>query len=403
MKVHDRRVGLLVLAISVALVFTGASWPLNPLVTRTERPRGPVPAECDEALAPAPAPRVDVTQIPAAETVLPAVVPAAPPSRTLRSELESAHAALASNDRPAFDAHLANAREIVRDYPAGGERNAAEDALRAFDDAARIWDAQFQSPFFDQSSDAYARASRYPGYEEAVRRGVFTDDAERRFYPAAESRDFVARAAAERLGRLGIRTPTMRARSERTVTPSAPPASVARADDTPPAPRRTTRARTTTSPRTTTSRATTRTTTSAPRTTATRRRATSTIARSSKSAAPAISAPSTPDPSTPARTTADPAPAAPTAAAPTPAPTASPAAAGAPTTDTVAPSDTGAAADTAEPTDTGTPTTTTVAQDTAPTPADTATAPAERRSVIVPALLILIGLGVLIVLFRASK
>src|SRR5687768_11069688 len=109
MKVNDRRVGLLVLAMSVTLVFTGAAWPLNPLVTRIDRPTGEAPANCNESLAPPPAPRVDVAQIPERE-IVPVSIPA-PPSRSLRSELEAAQTALVRNDRPAFDTHLGNARE----------------------------------------------------------------------------------------------------------------------------------------------------------------------------------------------------------------------------------------------------------------------------------------------------
>jgi hypothetical protein len=272
---HDRRAGLLFLTLGVLLVSTGAAWPLNPLVTRSAQPAGPVPVECEQGLAPTPMPRVNVAEIPLPEAV-PASLPA-PPSRTLRRTLEDAHAALVRNDRPAFDEALGTARLIVRDYPPGGERTAAQEALRAYEDAAFLWDAQFESPFFDQNSEAYTRMSRYPGYTEAVRRGVFTDDRDRRFYPAAESRQFLTRTASERLGRLGIRTP------------SAPSTRVARAE-----PRRTT-----TTPTITTPTATTTVTRPAPaRSTPPRRAALNTKPR--KSATPAISAPASPDPPAPA-------------------------------------------------------------------------------------------------------
>jgi hypothetical protein len=359
----------LIFALSVLLGLTGAAWPLNPLVTRAAQPSGPVPAECEEGLAPTPMPRVNVAEIPAPE-VVPASIPA-PPSSTLRSTLEEAHAALVRNDRPAFDAALDNAREIVGDYPPGAERTNAEEAVRAYDDAAFVWNAQFTSPFFDQNSEAYARVSRYPGYAEAVRRGVFTDDRERRFYPAAESRDFLTRVASERLGRLGIRTTTRIARAER--PRSAPVVSP------PPTHRRSTARRAASTV------TTTRTPTHHP--------------QSRKSATPAISAPASPDPPASTRAVTESAPAAPPkASAPTPAAPASPAAEGQPVDDTPAP----AVATTPEPSPAAVPDTV------APAPATTTTtapaaAPAERRSVIIPALLILIGLGVLIVLFRVSK
>ena len=380
---HDRRAGrLLIFTLGVLLALTGQTWPLNPLVTRNPQPAGPVPPECEEGLAPAPMPRVIVAEVPPAEEVRPASIPPAPPSRTLRNTLEEAHAALVRNDRPAFDAALANARLIVRDYPPGGERTNAEEAVRAYEDAAFLWNAQFTSPFFDENSEAYARVSRYPGYAEAVRRGVFTDDSQRRFYPAAESRDFLTRVAAERLNRLGIRTTTPPTRVARAERPRASAPSVA----APPTYRRSTSATPRRSPS---------------------RRAASNVPKSRKSATPAISAPASPDPQAPARAVADSAPAAPPAAAPTPAaPASSPVAEGQPVEDvpdaTPAPAGT-APADTA-PADTAltdTALTDTATPDTAP--AAQAPATAKRRSMVVPALLILIGLGVLFVLFRVSR
>ena len=360
----NRRAALLSFTLGVLLVSTGASWPLNPLVTRNPHPPAAVPVECDQGLAPAPAPRVNVAEIPAPAEILPAAVPAAPPSRTLRRTLEDAHAALTRNDRPAFDEALAGARLILRDYPPGAERTNAEEAVRAYGDAAFLWDAQFRSPFFDQSSEAYARASRYPGYAEAVRRGLFTDDADRRFYPAAESRAFLAGVASERLRRLGIRTPATR---------------VARADRprlTPPAVK----------PAPTTS-------TSTPRRTPPRRAARNTQSR--KSATPAMSAPASPDPPAPSRTVTESAPAAPPAAAPTPAAApASPAAEGQVVDDVPEPATDSVTPDTAL---------TTPAPSLPPPPAAPAPASAGRRSVVVPALLIVIGLGVLFVLFKVSK
>jgi hypothetical protein len=99
------------------------------------------------------------------------------------------HDALARNDRVAFDANLPR----VRDAGEGAE---------IYDHIALLWDAQFVSPFFDPSSEAYRVVSAYPGYEEAVRRHVLVDDAGRRFYPAAESRAFLTRIAAARFGAL---------------------------------------------------------------------------------------------------------------------------------------------------------------------------------------------------------
>lgn len=365
-----RRIALAALLTMVALTFVGASWELNPLVTRRPEPAGPAPLGCDESLAPSAAPRVNVAEIPEREVIVPVSMPAPPPSRSLREELDAAHRALVRNDRPAFDEHLRAARTIVQSYPAGGERSRAEEVLWALNDAAVLWDAQFQAPFFDETSDAYARASRYAGYTEAVRRSVLTDDRDRRFYPAAESRDFVTRVAAERLQRLGVRGA------------SSPPPRVARAE--PPAPSERVAP---SSPR--------RATTSRP---ARRSRSTSIASKSSKPAAPAKSTPSSsPDPS---ESAVPPAPA-------EPAPTAPPVSASQAGADAPASPVAGDVQPEPEPvpasTDSATTTAAPVTAEPAPAVPGAVPAPAERRSVIVPALLILIGLGVLVVLFRASK
>lgn len=370
-----RRIALAALLTMAALSFVGASGAqLNPLVTRRAEPAGPAPLGCDESLAPSAVPRVNVAEIPERDSIAPvSMPPAAPPSRSLREELDAAHRALVRNDRPAFDEHLRAARTIVQSYPAGGERSRAEEVLWALNDAAVLWDAQFQSPFFDETSDAYARASRYAGYAEAMRRSVLTDDRDRRFYPAAESRDFVTRVAAERLQRLGVRGASAPPpRVTRAEPPAAPPERVA-----PSSPRRTT--------------------TSRP---SRRSRSTSIASKSSKPAAPAKSAPSSsPDPSDAAipPAPAEPAPTAPPASASqasADAP-ASPVAGDVPSEPPPAPGPV--------PTSTDSATTTSAPAIPEPTPAVPGAVPAERRSVIVPALLILIGLGVLVVLFRASK
>lgn len=347
-------------------LLTGATWPLQPLVKRNAQPSGPVPPECEQGLAPSTMPRIDIAEAP---PPAPPAMPAPPPSATLRGELEAAHKALALNDRPSFDLHLANVKALLADYPAGGERNEAEEIVRVLEDAARVWNAQYESPFFTQDSEAYARASRYPGYAEAVRRGILTDDAKRRLYPAAESRDFLTAVAADRLHRLGVRSTTSVVRTEgrarrtppRTITSPTPP------------------------PRTA---AATRSTTTATRNT--HRRPAKAMAAKPKPAPPAAAATTTPTPT--------PAPAPPPAAATTTtAPAPSPAATTAPPPSATETTTTTMASTTTAP-ETGTVTTEAPAEQNEPS----AQLP-ERRSVVVPALLILIGLGVLIVLFRASK
>lgn len=393
-SLSHRRVRLAVFAFSVSLMLMGASPVLNPRVTKSATVHGVVPSDCDQALTTAPAPRIDVAEIPQVQLAALDLTP--PPSGDLRTTLRDAQDALRRNDRPLFDANLSRARTLLASYPAGAERRAGEELLRVYEDAARAWDAQFESPFFDSASPLHARLSAYPGWSDAIRRGVLKDDRDRTFYPAAESRMFLTSIAADRLGRLGIRTtllPTTR------VASSAPM-----------------RSRTTLRPRTETARVPTKS----------RSRTKSNL--STRTATRPKSAPVSPDPTarrTP-RVTATPAPAAPPprqqAAAP-------PAAGGSfspvPTTTTTA---SAPVATTSATTTTSGPATTTTAStsssdtvvsdtiatdsafatDTVVTTESTVTeteAPRteQKRSILLPTILILIGLGVLIVLFRAAN
>jgi len=117
---------------------------------------------------------------------------AAPADDALRSEAEAATDALLRNDRPAFDEHYARVK--------ANPRAADSSTARVLDDAALVWNALFQSPFFAEGSEVYARVSAYPGYANAVRRGILTVGGQR-LYPAADSLHFLAGLAAQRLGR----------------------------------------------------------------------------------------------------------------------------------------------------------------------------------------------------------
>jgi len=411
---RDRRVVHLLLA-SVALVsLVGATTPLKPLVVRNEQNFGPIPAECEQGISPAPVLRVDLSQVPLPPPpVPPENVP--PPSGELRGALDAAQSALARNDRPAFDESLAAARTLLADYPAGAERRVAEDLVRVYDAASRLWDAQYQSPFFAEGSPEHQLVSGFPGYAEAVRRSIWTDGGGNRFYPAAESRDFLTRIAAERLQRLGINSTSRTMRTSRSASSGT---------SAPPSPRR----------RTTASEKPARSETSPRRTTpAARRSSTRHEAATPKRARVSTASSSSPSTSAKKPVAANPTPASPRSASPTatavPAPAASldpvatPPAAGGSLTSVAPPTETGVAM-APPPADTdvtaSSPTDTAIAGDTALTGRDTAmettsatetssteevpAVPATReRSVVLPAILILIGLGVLIVLFRASK
>jgi hypothetical protein len=344
----------------LALIVAAA---LNPLVARAPEPHGAVPANCEvsdrppvtRVAAAEPAPEDEVVPLP---RVRPSATTPAATRQTQTNELEEVRRALARNDRAEFDAALAQARQ-------------AGAATRVYDDIARLWDAQFESPFFAEGSEPHRIASGYPGYEAAVRRNVFTDARGRKFYPAAETRAFVATQA-------GVST----------AAPSTP--STRRASASPsssPSPSATTSRRR--QPSLSTSRQTTTPRKSTPS------KSSSPVAR--RSSAAAQEAPH-PIPSAPPRIAAtEPAPVVPPAADTSPAE--APPVAGS-SSDTVAPPVT----ETVTPTASDEATTIADTTTTAATPATTTTAaPSKGRSIILPAILILIGLGVLILLFRTAK
>ena len=410
MKWSERRVGLLVLMAAAFATLLGASAPQQPLVVRNAAPQGAVPADCDKSLSDVPqTARLDVARIPMPNV---STVALAPPSRELRAEIEDLHRALTRNDRPAFDEHLAAARQIVAGYPSGAEKRGAEDLLRVYTDTAHLWDAQFASPFFDESSAEYDILKNYPGYAEAVRRGMLTDDRDHRFYPAAESRAFLTRVAADRLARLGIAAPRVaragdekRAVSRPETKPTRATSTESRSTSKAPViastkPRSTSTKAPSASPKTTPSRPTT------PHRTATRSTPSQTPERTPVSSTPVTRTPTrvaseTRPPVTSPATTHKPAP------APVPVATTTQPAAPPPLTATSASTTTPITTTRTEtsvvpPSDSTTmPPTETAIASTSSEPAPV-TPPAPRRSMILPVILILVGLGVLILLFRAS-
>ena len=376
----------------VALVLVAA---LNPLVVRSPEPRGNVPANCEVSDAPA-TPRVAVAQDP--------VEPAPPRTTRARSQydLGPLQRTIATNNRTQFDIELARARE-------------AGAPTRVYEDVGRLWDAQFEAPFFTEGSEPHRIASQYPGYEAAVREQIFTDASGRKFYPAAESRAFVARQT-------GVNLPA----STRSQTRSTPQqSSSTRATTQQPSTRTTTtqqpstRATTQPSNRATqqpstrsTTRSTTRKSPPPPRTPATSQPQSKPPVARREPAPPRRS----PDPSAAQKPAATvPAPVVPPVEH-TSSTTAPPAAGSLPvepvaTTTTSAPPETETTATETTATDTATAdtsvtdtATTTVADTTTTTTSTTTTGAAapRSRSIILPAILILIGLGVLFLLFKAK-
>ncbi|HEX7151546.1 MAG TPA: hypothetical protein VF618_08675 [Thermoanaerobaculia bacterium] len=354
---------------------------LNPTVRVRSEAAVPVSSDCEEGLRQTPMQRVNLHDTddwePAAATA--ANTSEAPATSTLRTQLRNVQKAAERNDAAAFFAALDAAKRTLAGYPRGGERTAAEETVRIYDDLARVWRYQLDNPtgsFFTAESELHRTVASYRGYDEAVRRQVYTDASQRRFYPASETRRFLTRAAADRLGD---------PRRERTPTPRVPAveASVAGATpDTTALPAvRPRRSSTPASPSSGSPRTNRPSRSSAPVVAAAA--AIPTPARTSTPAplaARPITRPASPPISSPAVTTP--------AFTPDPIPTPAVAA-------PVAPAPSEAAPVTSEE-----PTTTSEAT---PTNAERTVEPSgATRRYVVPMLLIVVGLGVLVVLFKAK-
>lgn len=420
MTVRGRYFGLLVLLVFSAFALGAQPQPLNPTVTLLPEATAPVPPECDDSATPPP--RLEVERLPPPPIDVPPPMPEPPPSTDLRAQLRALHAAVAARDRATFDATLAQTKQMLATYPRGGERSAAMEAVAVFDEIARLWDYQFRSPtgaFFGEGAEGGAllrTLKKYPGYEEAVRREVIADVSGNRFYPTSESMDFLLNVAGERIGRVGV---GVEQRAIMPRTPAQPETRVATQPQPQPQPR-TRVAETptrTTPPPSSTSRTPGRRSSEAPAVSPAKprpgtsapaastpsrqqdRRATrrSTRPSTQRSTQPSTE-PATTEPSiqpdidlpAPAGVVSDPAdPAAESFVDPA-------TATGISATDTAATGTTVAAPD-------QTLTTTAVEQAPVVKPDQAATPTPGRRSIVLPLILILIGVGVLILLFRASS
>ncbi|MBK5259554.1 MAG: hypothetical protein JJE51_08165 [Thermoanaerobaculia bacterium] len=371
------------LAFFVALFATTSilaqSRALNPTVKVGSRTNIAIPAECEEGAVPQPTPRVQVAEIPQ-ERETRAADMQAPRSNDLRTQFRELHAVAGRGDREEFTRMLAVVRGTVAAYPPGGEKSAASESIAVYSDIDRLWAYQYSSPtgaFFDPTAQDGAllkMLNSYRGFEEAMRRDVIVDSNGTRLYPTRESRDFLLREASQRIARLGVRSTAPAV----VVAPSPVPEKPRASSTTPPPPPRVARASRPVSRRP-------RSTTSAPskkqRTRHSAKR-TSPIPSPSKSVVEeppvppgVISTPSEPPQAAAVATQTETSPA---------------------TIDSVPPPVTTMATET-----TATRTSEIVpADDTRPTPAQRS---ARGRNIIMPLVLILIGVGVLIVLFRASS
>lgn len=179
---------------------------LNPTVKVLPKPSMIVPTDCAEGLAQAP-PRPTVE----AEVEAAPKAPVVPPSSDLRTALRRVQAAAENNDYNGFKNALADARAAVSAYPGGGEKQAANDVLQVDADIQRLWDYSITSPtgaFFNASNeDLLTMLRKYPGWTRAVADATMTVGGET-IYPSRETRQFLTEEGAKRLRNLGVRTPT---------------------------------------------------------------------------------------------------------------------------------------------------------------------------------------------------
>jgi len=148
--------------------------------------------------------------------------------------MRSLQAAAEGDDYAAFKAAFEDARRAIASHPPGGERNAANDALHVFTDIGRVWDYAMASPtgsFFDatvQGGSLLAALKRYPDYGRSVADETVTAG-DQTLYPTRETRRFLARESARRLAHLGVSVSPKVAQGARPEPPprrtaAAPPA-----------------------------------------------------------------------------------------------------------------------------------------------------------------------------------
>ena len=398
-----RRALLLVIVLAIPAAIAAQ---LNPTVKVLPRAKTAVPAECDQGLAIQPALRLTQEERASVRDTTRDMV--APPSRSLRSELQTAFEAAQHNSRDAFRDALVQSKSMLTSYPPGGERTAAANLVDVLNDVDKIWDYQFTSPtgaFFDTSSEPYRIASKYPGWDAAIRRQIITDQNGAKFYPTHETRDFLLAESAQRLSHLtgkpvpppasSTRGTTTIARPAPKVTPPEAITTITTSEKTPkPKPHHTTKQ--------TTTETTTRATTHVKRP-AQHHAPRQPVVREARATPPPVQ--KTPPP-TPAPKVRKPAPAPPSTtttaqtvttetarATPTPPPATTSSA-------TTASSDT---AVTARPSTTSATSSTESTATTATTESNAATKPSQSRSLFGPILLIIVGIGLLLTLWRASS
>ena len=423
-----RRRLLVVLAFALAAIPPVAAQTLNPVVTVLPRATSTPPNGCDQSLTASPTPRVTPQEKQAAVPP-PVEVPQPPPTTTLRGALRDVQDAGERNDRDAFTAALTRAASVIEDYPPGGEKTAAGGVLKVYNDILAFWNYQYEvatGAFFDASSrDLLSRAKAYPDYQNYIADKTIVDATGTRFYPTRETRDFLVREAASRLRRMsGGAAPAPVPQPSRPATSKPAPKPAQHPAQTPHKPAPSHQPSTTHATPKHTHPPTPHPTKHKASTTPAQKPSTATAHKPSTTTTHKPSTATAHKPAPPKKAPPQIAEARPTPKHVEPAPvthTAAPVVAPAPstTTHTAMPvTTTTAATQTTTPmTTTTAPTTTEATATTASTPTETTTSAAtettepspaaspspSRRNLVIPIILILLGIGVLIVLFRASS
>jgi hypothetical protein len=133
------------------------------------------------------------------------------------------------NDHDAFNSDLAEARASASVLPSGTQKSGVDELLKTYGDLARVWDYVFASTsgsFFDeqtQNGSLLSTLRAYPGFDEYIARRTLVDPASgHRYYPSRETRDFLSAYAGQQLSRLGISAPVEIPRTAASVPTTSP-------------------------------------------------------------------------------------------------------------------------------------------------------------------------------------
>jgi hypothetical protein len=183
------------LFLATAMTLQAIAAPHNPTVKVLPKPAAAVP--CDPGTTAAP-PRLNPAEVPA-----PGLASMPPPRADLKSRLRDTQDAAVRSLRPEFQTALDSLRKMLPAYAAGGERDAATEVVKVYDDLDRLWTYEFEKNaggFFDAASEGgtLLRMLRaYPEYGRYIAAETLTVGGST-IYPSRESRRFLVNEAARR-------------------------------------------------------------------------------------------------------------------------------------------------------------------------------------------------------------